>query len=381
LECARLADGLFGSILIASIVAYLIRSAFAFDTIGPLLMLYVLIGAVNGLRSIETASRENVPSAGKNVTVKKGGSRDIYFGIPIACMSIAILIAYFLNYRSLEATYHQYYGFKYFQANRVPQALASFKRAVGISTPYAANLERDYATMVAETYFYNPDKVPGEEAVRAVQAMEHVAREHPQDAFYHYALVDMYNQISAIDPAKYIALAEREAEIALELSPDRQEVYFSLAKTKSLKGDFEGAFKLLEYALALAPKVPDAHFYYGIVAFASGKPDIGYEQIKQTIALGRAWQNENEPRVAANFFADNGYIDEAIELYKISLGMREDPETRIKIGVAYFFNGDRAHAIEYISRGLSDLRATGADITQSLMYQDFLPILQELGIR
>ena len=229
---------------------------------------------------------------------------------------------------------------------------------------------------VAEAYFYNPDKVPKEEARLAVRALEEVVTEHPQDAYNHYAAIDVYNQVSDVDPETYLDAAEREAKVALELSPNRQEVYFSWAKTKTLRKDYVGALALLKYALALNPKVPDAHFYYGLVLFANDQSEAGYREIKTTLELERAWKNAQEPLVVANFFANAGHIDEAIELYQESLKMKEDKETRIKLGIAYFFAGKHDLAREYISVAIK-----GFDITTSKSYEDLLPILQELGIR
>lgn len=362
----RLRDRLLGALLIGALASYLVRSVFVFDTLGPLMMLYLLAGIVEGLRrgEHETAA----PATPRRFVLE---DKLLAGGV----VAMGFLLAYVVNILSLKATYYQYYGFRYFVTNRPEQAIASFKRAIAIWSPYRWNLKRDYAAAVAEAYFYNPGRVSKENARAAVAAAEEAAREHPNDAYGHYMLVDMYNQISDIDPEYYLGVAEREAAYALSLSPDRQEVYFSLAKTKSLRLDYQGALQLLDYAIALDPKVPDAHFYYGLIAYAAGDYERGYREIKTALALGRPWRNHNEPRVVANFFANSGYLDEAIELYKKSLAMKEDPEARVKLGMAYYTAGDRDAARREIAAAMQTF-----DITRSPSYETFLPILEDLRL-
>lgn len=377
-------DPLLGALMLASLAAYLTRSAFVFDTIGPLLMLYLLIGVFEGRRVLALGSEAANARTGRMeaVSVPAGSSKKLFPHsartkdklIVGAVLVAGLSAAYYLNILGILATRHQYYGFKYFIANKPNEAIASFKKAINTPSPYAWALKRDYAAAMSEAYFYNPGVVPKDEARLAIKAMEEVALEHPKDAYNHYSLVDMYNQVSDIDPENFLVRAEREAKIALELSPDRQEVYFSLAKTKSLRNDYEEASRLLKYAMELNPKIPDAHFYYGLIAFASGDMDIGYNELKLSMELGRKWKNYNEPRVVANFFADSGHLEEAIELYKASLKMKEDLEARLKLGIVYYMQGDTVNARENISKVLSE-----TDITKAPGYESFLPILRELG--
>ena len=142
----------------------------------------------------------------------------------------------------------------------------------------------------------------------AIQKMEGVAAAHPYDAYNHYLLVDIYNLAYDIDPQRYLAAAETQAKIALTLSPNRQEILFSLAKTKSLENDNAAAFALAKQAFDLDPKVADSHFYYGMLAFATGKPEIGYQEVKAALALRRGWHNFYEARVACDYFADANHL-------------------------------------------------------------------------
>jgi O-antigen ligase/tetratricopeptide (TPR) repeat protein len=366
-EAFRAGDNLFAYVFAAAILSFLAQSFFIFDTLGPVLMFYLFFGIVDGLYKKKSAPVPAAPDA-RDLKV-----RSVFL---CAALAAAFFFVYQLNVLTVKASYYEFLAFNDFVQSKELKGIEDFKKSIAVWSPYAWNFARDYVAEVAQTYFYNPGIIPNDEVWLALRAMEKVRDEHPLDAYNHYALVDMYNQTSDLDPGKLLSSAEREAAIALEQSPDRQEVYFSLAKTKSLEGDNNAAIDLVKHAIELAPGVPDGHFYYGVLAFANKDSDTGYKELKMAIDLGRKWKNFYEPRVVAGFFADYGHLSEAIELYKTALKMQPgDLETEIKLGVAYFFNNQKDEARDLL-RGA----AAHFDFTKSSAYGELKPILDELHV-
>jgi tetratricopeptide (TPR) repeat protein len=362
----RVRDRLLGSVVIAAGVAYITRNLFVFETIGPLMMWFLMIGFM-----IASEGRGEAGAPSPQV------SRARIRALVAAAAVVALVPAYLLNILSMEASYYQYWGFQHFIRGRITHAIESFRRATSMWSPYTWNLKRDYAAAVAEAYFYNREKVPPEEALRAIRGMEEVVAAHPRDAYHHYALVDMYNQISDIAPETLLPKAEAAAAAALALSPNRQEVYFSLAKTKSLQGKNDEALAILEKTIELNPNIPDAHFYYGLIAFTLGDQEKGYAEVKRAIELGRKWKKYHEPRVVANLFADSGHLDEAIPLYETAIAMEPgDLEARAKLGIAHFLAGDKEKAKRYLTEVSRQF-----DFRNSPSYDSVKPILDELGIK
>ncbi len=380
---------LFGDVMLAGFATYFVANFFVFETIGPLLMLYLIFGYSDGAyrtrdkrqvyqhQSAETSKQMLRIAPGRVGINQHKSALNLRKYFAFAAIVVAIILAYFLNFQTFLASYYHYWAFQYMGNGRFSDGIEYFKKAINIWTPYRWNFERDYAMAVVEAYFYNPGAISSQQAEDALQAMENARDAHPLDAYNHYALVDLYNEISDLNLPKYTALAEKEAKIALELSPDRQEVYFSLAKTKTLKKDYPAALDLLKYTLSLDPKVADAHFYYGLVAYAAGDNITGYNEIKESLRLGRQWKNANEPRVVANFFADSGHLDEAIDLYQKSLELEpQNPETMIKLGIAYFLAGNRDLAKKYISEVTVKYNLRG-----NPSFDQVKPILDSLGIK
>lgn len=372
-EAVKIRNKILGRVLIAAVAGYFVRSLFIFDTLGPALMLYLLMGLVDGQYFKEVTKAALLPAT---QPAEKDGIVKINSMAAALGIILALAVAYEINMPTAQASYYEFWGFTDIAHGRQRIGVEKFKKLFSFPSPYRWNFVRDFAATITQAYFYNQELIPKEDALLAIEEMEKVAKEHPLDAYNHYALVDMYNQISDIDPQRFLAGAEREAKIALELSPDRQEVYFSLAKTKAIKKDYASAIEVLKKALDLDPKVADAHFYYGLVSFAIGDYDTGYREIKIAVDTGRKWKNFYEPRTVAGFFADAGHLDEALNLYLVASSLApDDLETKIKLGVAYYFAGNYPEAKKYLGAAGKKF-----NFKEGASYGELKPILEKLGL-
>ncbi len=345
----------------AALIGYWVQNLFVFDTVGSLLMLFVLAA---------WAGSENKPEP-----VGAGSAFPVSPWLLAPGLLGALLLVYFVNFRALRTGLYQYQAFMTLAKNP-REGIQLFRSAVAEGGPYRYAARRDFAMAMSEAYFQNPSRIPGEVVMEALAGMEQVARDHYWDAFNHYALVDMYNQASDLDAAVLLPKAEEQARIALAQTPQRQEVYFSLAKTRSLAGKNGEALDLLKKAIDINPRVPDAHFYYGLVAYADGQPGLCFSEIQKALELGRKWRTADEARVSANCFADSGHVPEAIGLYQEALRLSPaDIESEVKLGIAYFVIGERAKAKEVLARVVA-----ATDVTRSPAYPDLEPILRSLGL-
>lgn len=363
----RRSDFIWGNLAIAVIAAYLVRSFFVFDTIGPAMMFYLVL-AYSSFKL----------EKGNEAIDSRAGQGTIFTSKPLLAggLAAALVLVYFLNFRPVLASYYQFHGFINFVKGDSREAINNFEEALDMAGFYSYYFTRDYAGAISEAYFFRPETVSKDEVIRVIGLMEEVTREHPKDAYNHYALVDMYNQVSDINPEKLLTLAEKEAQIALGLSPNRQQVMFSLAKTKHLQGKKEEALALAKKALDLNRDAVDSHFYYGLLAYDSNMPEEGYKSLKKVIDSGRRWKTYQELLVVGNFLADSGHLEEALELYKKAQGMDpENLEVRAKLGAAYFFLGDKESARRELGYVVERF-----DIRNSSAFSFYYPILKDLGL-
>ncbi len=346
----------------AAYAAYMVQNLFFFDTLGALLMFFVLLGYVLG--------QVPLPYADKQKSLSSPVFRRTVYG---SAWAAGLMAAYLVNAPVLRAAYYQNLGSVILIAH--PQeGFAAWERAVRIREPYQWAVKRDFALTVAELYYQGSEGISPELARSAAELMEGVAGEHSADAFNWNILVDIYNQISVVD-RNYLLRAQTASERAFALSPRRQEFYFSRAQTKTRLGEYESALALLKQAVDLNPAAADPHFYYGTVAFLLQDPELGYREVAAALGLGRPWRNVAEMRIIANYFAQSGRVLEAIPLYQNALGVDPgDPLTRIGLGKAYYLNGDLSLARETLRPVL-----IGIDKRDAL-YSDLLPVLRALEL-
>jgi O-antigen ligase/tetratricopeptide (TPR) repeat protein len=378
-EAWKLKDRLLGQVMLAVVIAYFIRSLVIFDTIGPVLMLYLLAGWIDG--AWQSEQRPGGHGGGAEKAVSKGGNPPRVVpkgGIVAAALIGAVIVAYTLNGTAMAASSLAWQGHEDLQlANDPSSGLAAFRQDAATWNVYQWDFIRDYSNTVAQAYFYDESTIPQSEVTNAIGLMQQVALDHPNDAYNHYVLTDIFNLAYDIDPKDYLALAEQQAQLALALSPNRQEIYFYLSKTKSLEGDNAGALALSKTALDLDPNVADSHFYYGMLAFANGDNTTGYNEVETAITMGRKWTNYHEPEVAGDFFADSGHLSEAITFYQAALALDPtDYSAEAKLGAAYYLSNDDVSAKKYLSDA-----ATHIDFNTSPAVAQFEPILKALGIQ
>ena len=363
-QALTLKDPLFGKIAFAAMISYAVHNIFLFETIGALLVWYLVMAKVDGDCIAE--EKRAVSRAAKNSKAKTR----IYFSLAAGAVAI-----YFISFLPLVASYRQYQAIDNYLNGRTERAFENFKSAAAGWNPYGWMMKRDYAVAIATAYFKDPEKISDGEARLAVQAMEEVVHEHPYDAQSRAILVNVYNQVSDVDP-QYLARAEREAQEALKLSPRRQEIYFYLAKTKTLQRENEEALEILRSAIDLAPEVSQGHFYYGLVAFAGNKPEQGFLEVEKAIALGLNVRDKDELMVAANYYVDNGYASRTVPLYKKMVEIDDsDIEAKLKLGVAYYLSGEFDGARRYILEAGREF-----DFKDSNLYLPLKPIFQDLGL-
>ncbi|MBS3903275.1 MAG: O-antigen ligase family protein [Anaplasmataceae bacterium] len=345
--------------------AYAIHLLFVFETIGPLLTWFLLLAWIDAL--YQNQNKEVSSHKSKNLK-EKGGV------VVVGFLAVCLAGQYFISYRPAVASYYQALGFSFIES-RPQEALEYFDYAASIEQPLRWVIQRDYAALVAQSYFRNPQDIPREYVEKTVTLMEQVRDDHPHDAYNRYLLVDIYNQVYDVNP-EYLKRAEEEAAEAERLSPNRQQVLFSLAKTKSLQGDNKAALDILQRAIDLNPEVPDGYYYYGLLAYASGENKASFEAFMKSLELERRFRSPREYEVMGNFLADDGHLEEATRVYALGKeAFPQDLELRSKLGVAYYIQGRRKEAKDEF-----DFLAKQIDLRQAPGFDSLRALFDDLGV-
>jgi len=322
-------------LLLAAVMAYMVQNVVIFDTIGTLLMIFII------LIFIDSEYVGNRDVSDKSGLKNKFISNFWYITIIFLLLACGLIPVYFINWRSFYADNQQYWGINYL-LNRMPnESLVSYNNALAIPNPYRDYTRKDFVFNIVQTYKQGiiiPD-FDGN-LKKGFGEIKEIIKNHPEDYFYYNFLADLYNESSFGSDLSYLEEAEKLSSKALELSPKRQEILFVMAKTKLLKGNIKEAREIFEKSVAFNPAAADPHFFFGMMAYGTGDPKKGAEEIALAESLGRIPQSYNEAVILGDFVGDNGNYKKAIEYYKLAWKYNNYgvSDVWLKLAIAYFYN-------------------------------------------
>lgn len=386
------------AILAALALSYFIQNLVVFDTIGTYLMFFLVLAYVdskwqiaNGLPS-QALRRAGTSQDSFSVSPLLSGNPSLP-RVASVLLVIAVVPLYF-NYQVFEASRREYWGVNYFLNNAQSDAeksglhlsIASFNAALAAQTPYRDDIRKNFASVVGRAYKQGIVYPRIEELQKyLVLELEAVIGNHPRDFFNYIALADFKNIFYTLDPS-YPDQAELLARKAIELSPRRQQVYYTLAATRFAKGDTVGAYKTFEEVIKLNPEAGDSHFFYGLMAYGVGDAERGRAEIMRARELGRGPRTAGEAMLLGDFAADHDHdYKEAIRLYILALGeaasLHGDLKERVrlqatlKLGVASYFFGDKNQSADYFREFGKSI-----DFKSLPIYPQLQPVLKELDV-
>src|SRR3989338_3420232 len=128
-----------------------------------------------------------------------------------------------------------------------------------------------------------------------IQEADKAIIDHPNDAAKYTDMARVYNILGTKgrDP-EILAQAEVFGKKSLELSPQRQETLYYLARTALLKNDAKTAVILAKQAVSADPDIRQSHWYLGLAYIANNQRQEGIAEIKKALEMGYKPQNQPE---------------------------------------------------------------------------------------
>lgn len=358
----------------AALAAYLLQNAIAFDTIATYPMIALFIGFIASEAYPQSAAEEN-----RSVPAWR------IYAAP-ALLLLVLLPVWFLNVATMRMANKYYWGINYFLNGLMELSDFSWHKALQPKTPYIDYVRKDYASVMQQGFQQSLD-IPGldDKQKEAALLLEEVVANHPDDYFFRVATADYYITLAPFSKTEYLERAKEHLARAKELSPNRQQTYYVLARLQLSEGKKEEALQSFREAIALNPDAGETHFSYGMLLYGLGNPAEGRKEIARAAELGRNAGNIDEAVRLASFKADmdHDYLG-AITNLKLALtflgnvieGSGRELDIRFKLGVAYYLAGDSAHAKEELQ-----FVADRTDLTRAGNWTSLKPALDELGVK
>ena len=193
-------------------------------------------------------------------------------------------------------------------------------------------------------------KVLNESVEFTMSELEKNVKEHPFDARYRLHLGQFYNLIAGPETPeqkKYLSLGEQALKKALELAPQRLDIYYELARNKMLAGDFSQAIDYAKQAVNLNDRVAQAHWSLALAYFGAQEYEKGIQEVEQAVKLGYYYYDRPDVTLyLADVYAKLEKWDKAIYQTRVIIG--QDPnniEALVKQAIYYAKSGDKTTAI------------------------------------
>lgn len=260
------------------IIVYGIQNFFVFDTQVTLLMFYSILAFM-----VFLSLGINEQKIGQPVKAN-------YFLI-VLITAVVLSSVYFFNLKPALAGNRGIQALLYVRSGQFKEAAAEFKSAYELGTfglPEVAQRVYDTAMQMLNGRPEISDSDKKEMVDTAVEGLKKSLEMEPLNARYMMMLGNLYLAATQLDKS-YLTEADFVLSQALELSPTRQELYFSLGQLRIFQGRNSEVLPLFKRAVELNDGVYLPHWNYGIMAIALDQKTLGEAEVKKAIELGHSF--------------------------------------------------------------------------------------------
>jgi O-antigen ligase len=254
----------------ALLVAHFTQNLTVFDMPASFLMLFLTFGLI----SISTEPEEQAPTK-----ISVSNSR-------IAFTTFIILILFFFCFSNFIIKPAKIGSglIKVAMAGNMEEKTLAYKQAL-YSSPMGIYQARTYLTLDLVNNSQKGKDIPQEEFDLMAQELEKSIKSSPLDYYSCLVLGKLYNLYTVIFEENKVIRAEEVLEIALKLSPTKQNVYWELSKSKAMLGKNEEGIILAEKAVELEPRVAYSQFHLVNLIKITGNHDLAVQKAKEAIEI------------------------------------------------------------------------------------------------
>ncbi|MBI4919700.1 O-antigen ligase family protein [Candidatus Azambacteria bacterium] len=281
---------LLSLILTSAFISYLGAVFFSFDSFGSWFGLYLFLAVLTA------SSDQEKKFFSRQLNLSEGAKKIVMF---ITALVVAYLIL--LNYSIWRANLADADALRTFSGN--PTAgIALFNKSLNYKSPYKSEYQFDLIASVGGAIekripinnLENTINFVLDEADKAVAS-------HPNNAGSYTDMARIYNILGTLGrDSAILNQAKQFGEKSLELSPNRQETLFYLARTALLKNNPGLAVQLTKKAMDIDPAISASHWYLGLSYIANNQMKEGLMEIKKSLEMGYQLRSQTEKDFVKN---------------------------------------------------------------------------------
>jgi len=266
-------------------IAYFIQNLFAFDSVVSYIPFFSILSfaifisysasltwspqSKRELDEVCLSADKNLPPLFSSVVYPECGRR--VFRQSLVIISICILtITSFIFLVSSLVPYFQMR--RYISSLRTGDANLFIKNLDSYFYPYTyaqENIRPHFANYFLN-YWGKPSALPLiEKSFILLDEMIAKERYNPRNIMF---LAKIYDELGRnIKKAEYYQIAEKHLQDALKLSPNRQDIRFTVAKNLALQGKFAQAKAIMEETISLDNQIGESYYSMGLIYYLEGE--------------------------------------------------------------------------------------------------------------
>jgi O-antigen ligase len=286
--------------LSGGLAGYAVSNLVAFDTFGSLLALFLSLTAIS-LQEEPVAWRHwRRPETGRKAksSTRDAGVSRAQKGLlrPLAAVLavVLVLMAMYCNVQIAQATHGYVMARNAFEQDP-GTGITFYEEAFTHFSPYHADEKLKCAWLTVNAAITKrPSSRSFDAGSLVLQLTGEALRSHPDDAQFYLLLNDMYNGLAMYGDRRLADDAERFGNRALELSPGRQEVMFTLGRTYIIKGQAARAVEINRRMVQEYPEFALGHWFLGLSYLSNSQRDEARNEIRTALVKGYRFQSQEE---------------------------------------------------------------------------------------
>ncbi|OHA02107.1 MAG: hypothetical protein A3I44_03545 [Candidatus Sungbacteria bacterium RIFCSPLOWO2_02_FULL_51_17] len=339
------------------LVAYFLQNIFVFDNLNTYMLFFAVLAYVNGFDvggSFDAGIPQEARTKNDRLEAYATQARRIprSLSVFVAGAVVFLIAAYAVNIKPILQGRALISALRV-QAQNAPITIAReyFNTALAYNTPTGTSEVREQLAQSAYRYFENKDMKEEdrrEYALFAIGEIEKQVRDQPLDMKYLQFIASLYISFASIDQT-YPAKAEAALLKATEMSPTKQQTYYTLAQLYMNMGQMDKAVDVGRNVVLLEPANVEAQTVFVMLTILSGKGDLDaalaeLERAIDSSDRGDYHRFNTYPRIIAALGPKKDYV-RIITLYERLILLNPDnPQYHASIGTAYYAIGKKDDA-------------------------------------
>ncbi len=328
------------SILTGLFAGYFFHNIFVFDNLISYIMFFSLLGYIHSVSTREGKLELLLGNISSRVkTIFSGGVMDITIA-PLIVV-VTIFSVYFFNYKAMATNYTLLEALKpHPQEKGLLTNLELFKKAIAYNSfgTQEAREQLSQATFTITGIVDVPQAIKNSFLILAESELQKQIEFASDDARHYLFYASFLDRYGRYDEAII------QYKKALELSPNKQAIYFGLIGSYLNNGEVEKALELAQYAFELDPKYNDARKVYAVAAIYNKDKALVEELL---IPVFGTVTPDDARFVQA--YAKVGQYDKVISIWQDRVEkVPSNIQFRLSLAASYLENNERWKAIKEI---------------------------------